>query len=72
MSLNASKFAIISFHFLFRIELFQRVAREKNKKIASSIGLAPQVVGQRFKPPRLLSSRLFFGERERDSANRNA
>jgi hypothetical protein len=32
MSLNASKFAFISFHFLFRIEPFQWVAGEKNKK----------------------------------------
>jgi hypothetical protein len=38
MSLNASKLAFISFHFLFRIEPFQWVAREKNKKIASSPG----------------------------------
>jgi hypothetical protein len=37
-SLNASKLAFISFHFLFRVEPFQWVAREKNKKIASCFG----------------------------------
>jgi hypothetical protein len=40
MSLSASKFAFISFHFLFRIEPFQWVAREKNKKIPRPPSLA--------------------------------
>jgi hypothetical protein len=64
MSLNASKFAFIYFHFLFRIELFQRVAREKIKKLLLRAGSRGRLWAKISNSHGFPSSRLSAGEQE--------
>jgi hypothetical protein len=71
MSLNASKFAFIYFHFLFRIEPFQRVAREKIEKLLLRPGSRGRLWANVSNSHGFSPSRPSTGERERDSAKRN-
>jgi hypothetical protein len=72
MSLNASKFAFIYFHFLFRIEPFQWVAREKIKKSLLRAGSRSRLWANVSNSRGFSSSRPSIGERERDSDSKFA